>query len=120
MDRTNLRQAVTAGLTTTVKERIASEGKHFEDRAVKDNWKTSTLALPQQMTGACRYGDKTHIFVRSMWEHRRLVVVHAFISEVVIDYLDELYKFLSSTKHAFCHLGRERAKLLFVMDKRKR
>ena len=43
-----------------------------------------------------------------MWEHRRLVVVHAFITEVIIDYLDELYKFLSSTKHAFCHLERER------------
>ena len=42
-----------------------------------------------------------------MWEHRRLVVVHAFISKVVIDYLDKLYKFLSSTKHAFRHLQRE-------------
>lgn len=36
-----------------------------------------------------------------MWEHRRLVVVHAFIRKVVVDYLNELYKFLSSTKHAF-------------------
>lgn len=46
-----------------------------------------------------------------MWEHRRLVVVHAFITEVIIDYLDELYKFLSSTKHAFCHLERERQRV---------
>lgn len=44
---------------------------------------------------------KTHVFVRPMWEHRRLVVVHAFIRKVVVDYLNELYKFLSSTKHAF-------------------
>ena len=36
-----------------------------------------------------------------MWEHRRLVVVHAFIRKVVIDYLDKLYKLLSRTEHAF-------------------
>lgn len=58
------------------------------------------------MTEAHRFGDKTHIFVRPMWEHRRLVIVHAFISEVIIDHLDEL-KFLPSTKHAFRHLRRE-------------
>lgn len=51
-----------------------------------------------------------------MWEHRRLVVVHAFITEVIIDYLDELYKFLSSTKHAFCHLERERESRAVVKD----
>lgn len=62
------------------------------------------------MTELCRYVEQTHIFVRPMWEHRRLVVVHAFISKVVIDYLDELYKFLSSTKHAFCHLEREKSR----------
>lgn len=71
-------------------------------------------------TGANRYGYKTHIFVRPMWEHRRLVVVHAFISEVVIDYLDELYKFLSSTKHAFCHLKRERESKAVVNDGQER
>lgn len=53
-----------------------------------------------------------------MWEHRRLVVVHTVISEVVIDYLDELYKFFSSTKHAFRHLERQN-KLLLVMGKHK-
>lgn len=39
-----------------------------------------------------------------MWEHRRLVVVHAVIGEVIVDYLDKLHKFLSSTKHASRHL----------------
>lgn len=47
-----------------------------------------------------------------MWEHRRLAVVHAFVSEVIIDYLDKLYKFLSSTKHAFRHLRKREALLL--------
>lgn len=42
-----------------------------------------------------------------MWEHRRLVVVHAFIGEVVVNHLNELAKFLPSTKHAFCHLRRK-------------
>lgn len=55
---------------------------------------------------------KTHIFIRPMWKHRRLVVVHAFIGKVVIDNVNELYKFLSSTKHAFRHLKREKGTLI--------
>lgn len=54
---------------------------------------------------------KTHIFIRPMWKHRRLAVVHAFIGKVVID-VNELYKFLSSTKHAFRHLKREKGTLI--------
>lgn len=53
-------------------------------------------------------GGDTYVFVRPMWEHRRLVVVHAFIRKVVVDYLNELYKFLSSTKHAFVTCKKEK------------
>lgn len=49
-----------------------------------------------------------------MWEHRRLVVVHAFIRKVVVDYLNELYKFLSSTKHAFVTWKKKTKWLLIV------
>lgn len=65
------------------------------------------MVSTHDVTDVCKH---THVFVRPMWEHRGLVVVHAFISKVVIDNLDKLYKFLSSTKHAFRHLEREKEK----------
>lgn len=99
VDHTNSHQAVTADPMMMVRERTASEKNTFGGRTGVRGWEDSPLV--------CTYRGQTHIFVRPMWEHRRLVVVHAFIGKVVIDYVDELYKFLSSTKHAFRHLKRK-------------
>lgn len=99
VDHTNLHQAATADLTMMVRVRTASGEKHLRTDQSKITRK--------HLLWCADMGEQTHVFVRPMWEHRRLVVVHAFISKVVIDYLDELYKFLSSTKHAFRHLKRE-------------
>lgn len=96
-DRTNLHQVATAAQMMMAREMTVSaeKGNYSQDKFQKRDF-------------VGRYeGDYTHVFVRPMWEHRRLVVVHAFISEVVVDHLDELDKFLPSTKHAFRHLRRK-------------
>lgn len=91
---------------TMVRERTASGGKHSRTEQSKINVGKKS----QQVRKV--YQHKTHIFIRPMWKHRRLVVVHAFIGKVVIDNVNELYKFLSSTKHAFRHLKREKGTLI--------
>ena len=101
MDHTNWHQAVTVDLMMMVKETTASETKYTNSMKPLLSVR-STHGARQHIGVQCRGNDaQTHILVRPMWEHRRLVVVHAFIRKVVIDYLDKLYKLLSRTEHAF-------------------